>query len=34
MAPLRGVKVVGYCNSGWDEEWRVRHAVEAPMLRP
>jgi hypothetical protein len=26
--------VVGYCNGGWDEALRARHAAEAPMLRP
>ena len=25
---------VGYCNGGWDDELRARHAAEAPMLRP
>ena len=25
--------VVGYCNGGWDEALRARHAAEAPMLR-
>jgi len=23
-----------YCNGGWDEELRTRHAAEAPMIRP
>ena len=23
-----------FCNGGWDEELRARHAAEAPMLRP
>jgi hypothetical protein len=23
-----------YCNGGWDEELRRRHAGEAPMIRP
>jgi hypothetical protein len=23
-----------YCNGGWDDELRARHAAEAPMLRP
>jgi hypothetical protein len=27
-------KAVGYCNGGWDDELRARHAAEAPMLRP
>jgi ketosteroid isomerase-like protein len=26
--------VVGYCNGGWDDALRARHAAEAPMLRP
>jgi hypothetical protein len=26
--------VVVYCNGGWDDELRARHADEAPMLRP
>ena len=30
----RITEVVGYCNGGWDDELRARHAVEAPMLRP
>jgi hypothetical protein len=30
----RITEVVGYCNGGWDEELRARHAAEAPMLRP
>ena len=25
--------VTTYCNGGWDEELRARHAVEAPMIR-
>jgi hypothetical protein len=25
--------VLGYCNGGWDDELRARHAAEAPMLR-
>jgi hypothetical protein len=27
-------EVVGYCNGGWDDELRIRHRAEAPMLRP
>jgi hypothetical protein len=27
-------QVVGYCNGGWDDELRARHAAEAPMVRP
>jgi hypothetical protein len=30
----RIAEVVGYCNGGWDDELRARHAAEAPMLRP
>ncbi len=30
----RITEVVGYCSGEWDEELRVRHAAEAPMLRP
>lgn len=30
----RIAEAVGYCNGGWDEELRARHAAEAPMLRP
>ena len=30
----RITEAVGYCNGGWDEELRARHAVEAPLLRP
>lgn len=30
----RITEVVGYCNGGWDEALRARHAAEAPMLRP
>jgi len=26
--------VTTYCNGGWDEQLRVRHAAEAPMVRP
>jgi hypothetical protein len=26
--------VTTYCNGGWDDELRDRHAVEAPMIRP
>ncbi|HET6951720.1 MAG TPA: hypothetical protein VFI47_15160 [Acidimicrobiales bacterium] len=26
--------VTTYCNGGWDEALRVRHAAEAPMIRP
>jgi hypothetical protein len=26
--------VVGYCNGGWDDELRARHAAESPMMRP
>ena len=30
----RIVEAVGYCNGGWDDALRARHAMEAPMLRP
>ncbi len=26
--------VTTYCNGGWDDSLRVRHAAEAPMVRP
>ena len=26
-------EVLSYCNGGWDDELRARHAAEAPMLR-
>ncbi len=26
--------VTTYCNGGWDDDLRVRHAAEAPMVRP
>jgi hypothetical protein len=29
----RITEVVGYCNGGWDDALRARHAAEAPMLR-
>jgi hypothetical protein len=29
----RITEVLGYCNGGWDDELRARHAAEAPMLR-
>jgi hypothetical protein len=29
----RITEVTGYCNGGWDDELRARHAAEAPMLR-
>jgi hypothetical protein len=28
------VAVTTYCNGGWDDELRARHAAEAPMVRP
>ncbi len=28
------VEVTCYCNGGWDDELRARHAAQAPMLRP
>jgi hypothetical protein len=30
----RITEVTCYCNGGWDDELRARHAAEAPMLRP
>ena len=30
----RIIAVTTYCNGGWDDELRRRHAAEAPMLRP
>ena len=27
------VEIVSYCNGGWDDALRSRHAAEAPMLR-
>ena len=30
----RIVAVTTYCNGGWDETLRDRHAAEAPMVRP
>jgi hypothetical protein len=30
----RIAEVTCYCNGGWDDELRARHAAEAPMLRP
>lgn len=29
----RITEVTTYCNGGWDDELRTRHAAEAPMLR-
>lgn len=29
----RIVEIVSYCNGGWDETLRARHAKEAPILR-
>jgi ketosteroid isomerase-like protein len=29
----RIVAIVSYCNGGWDDALRARHAAEAPMLR-
>ena len=28
------VEATGYCSGEWDEELRVRHLAEAPMIRP
>ena len=30
----RIAEVTCYCNGGWDDDLRARHAAEAPMLRP
>lgn len=30
----RIAEVTTYCNGGWDEDLRTRHAAEAPMIRP
>jgi hypothetical protein len=30
----RIVAVTTYCNGGWDDELRARHAAEAPMVQP
>ena len=30
----RVTEVTCYCNGGWDDDLRARHAAEAPMLRP
>ena len=30
----RITSVTTYCNGGWDDELRTRHAAEAPMVRP
>jgi hypothetical protein len=29
----RIAEVTAYCNGGWDDELRARHAAEAPMIR-
>jgi hypothetical protein len=37
LCEVRGDRIteaVGYCNGGWDDALRARHAAEAPMLRP
>lgn len=34
VADGRIAAVTTYCNGGWDEELRARHAAEAPMIRP
>jgi hypothetical protein len=30
----RITEATGYCNGGWDDALRARHATQAPMLRP
>jgi hypothetical protein len=34
VADGRITEAVGYCNGGWDDDLRARHAAEAPMVRP
>lgn len=34
VADGRIQSVTTYCNGGWDDELRARHAAEAPMIRP
>jgi hypothetical protein len=37
LCEVRGgriTEVTTYCNGGWDDELRARHAAEAPMIRP
>ena len=34
VADGRICAVTTYCNGGWDDELRARHAAEAPMIRP
>lgn len=34
VAGGRITAVTTYCNGGWDEALRARHAAEAPMIRP
>lgn len=34
VADGRITAVTTYCNGGWDDELRARHAAEAPMIRP
>ena len=34
VADGRITAVTTYCNGGWDDELRARHAAEAPMVRP
>ena len=37
LCEVRGGRIteaVGYCSGEWDEELRVRHAAETPMIRP
>lgn len=34
VADGRITEATGYCNGGWDDELRARHAAEAPMIRP
>jgi hypothetical protein len=34
VADGRIIAVTTYCNGGWDDALRARHAAEAPMIRP
>jgi hypothetical protein len=36
LCEVRGGRICAvttYCNGGWDQELRARHAAEAPMIR-
>jgi hypothetical protein len=34
LRSARIVEAIGYCSGEWDEGLRIRHAAEAPMIRP